>query len=212
MQNVVIFAKKYSIKRKNIKVCDHDHYIGKYRGAAHLICNLRYSTQFDIPAFFHNGTNYDFSLIINELAKEFRSEMRCIPLNTNKYMSFSVPIKKEIKEQKEEKKQKKKVITYNLKFIDSAKDMNSALSALVNNLSEINQCNCEEDKDKRIKTKIKKVNSKEKVIIKCKTCNSKESQLVSELIKKFPNTYKLCDKSSKKFILLLKKVYILMNI
>ena len=105
--------------------------------------------------------------------------MRCILLNTNKYMSFSIPIKKEIKEKK------KKVITYNLKFIDTAKHMNSALSTLVNNLSEINKCNCEEDKDKRIKIKIKKVNSKEKVITKCKTCNSKESQLVSELIKSF---------------------------
>ena len=124
-------------------------------------------------------------------------------------MPFSIPIKKEIKQQKE---QKKKVITYNLKFIDTAKHMNSALSTLVNNLSEINKCNCEEDKDKRIKIKIKKVNSKEKVITKCKTCNSKESQLVSELIKIFPNTYQLCDKSSKKFILLLKKVHILMNI
>ena len=123
-------------------------------------------------------------------------------LNTNKYISFSIPVKKEIKEQKE---QKKKVITYNLKFIDTEKHMNSALSTLVNNSSEINKCNCEEDKDKRVKTKIKKVNSKERVITRCNTCNSKESQLVSELIKKFLNTYKLCDESSKKFILLLKK-------
>ena len=58
-----------------------------------------------IPVFFHNGTNYDFNLIINELAKEIRNEMRCIPLNTNKYMSFSIPIKKKIKEQKEQNKQ-----------------------------------------------------------------------------------------------------------
>ena len=118
-------------------------------------------------------------------------------------MSFSIPIRKEIKE--EQKEQKKKVITYNLKFIDSAKHVNSALSTLVNNLPEINECKCKEDKDKRIKIKIKKVNSKERVITSCKTCNSKESQLVSELIKKFPNTYKLCNKSSKKFILLLKR-------
>ena len=205
-----ICKKVFGKKKKNIKVRDHDHYTGKHRGAAHLICNLRYSTQIDIPVFFHNDTNYDFNLIINELAKEFRSEMRYIPQNTNKYMSFSIPIRKEIKE--EQKEQKKKVITYNLKFIDSAKHMNSALSTLVNNLSEINKCKCEEDKDKSIKIKIKKVNSKERVITKCKICYSKESQLVSEIIKKFPNTYKLCDKSSKKFILLLKKVYILMNI
>ena len=146
MQTIVIFAKMYSVKRKNIKVRDRDHYAGKYRGAAHLICNLRYSTQIDIPVFFHSGTNYDFNLIINKLAKEFTSEMRCIPLNTNKYISFSIPIKKEIKEQKE---QKEKVITYNLKFIDTEKHMKSALSTLVNNLSEKNKCNCEEDKDKR---------------------------------------------------------------
>ena len=123
-------------------------------------------------------------------------------------MSFSIPIRKEIKQ----KEQKKKVITYNLKFIDSKKHMDSALSTLLNNLSEISKCNCEEDKDKRIKIKIKKINCKERVITSCKTCNSKESQLVSELIKWFPNTYKLRNKSSKKFILLLKKVYILMNI
>ena len=43
---------------------DHDHDTGKFRGAAHSICNLRYSTQKDIPVFFHNGTNFDFNLII----------------------------------------------------------------------------------------------------------------------------------------------------
>ena len=59
--------------------------------------------------FFHNGTNYDFNLIITEVTKEFRNEMRCIPLNTNKYMSFSIPIEKEVKivqnEQNEQKDQ-----------------------------------------------------------------------------------------------------------
>ena len=50
-------------------------------------------------------------------------------LNTNKYMSFSIPIKKEIKEineqneQSKPKKTKKKVITYNLKFMDTARHM-----------------------------------------------------------------------------------------
>ena len=151
-----ICKKVFGKKKNHTKVRDHDHYTGKYRGAAHLICNLRYSTQIDIPVFFHNGTNYDFNLIINELAKEFRSEMRWIPLNTN--MSFSIPIKKEIKEQR------KKVITYNLKFIDSTKLITSALSTLVNNLSEISKGNCKEDKDKHIKIKIKKVNTKERVV------------------------------------------------
>ena len=49
-----------------------------------------------MPEFFHNGTNYDFNLLIKEFAKEYKSDINCIPLNTNKYMSFSVPIKKEV--------------------------------------------------------------------------------------------------------------------
>ena len=97
-----ICKKSIRYKEKSGKVRDHDHYTGKYRGPAHLICNLRYSTQIGIPVFFHNGTNYAFNLIITELAKGFRSEMRCIRLNTNKNMSFSIPIKKEIKEQSEQ--------------------------------------------------------------------------------------------------------------
>ena len=196
MQSIVIFVKKCLVKKKNhSKVRDHDHYIGKFRGAAHLICNLRYSTQIDIPVFFHNGTNYDFNLIITELAKEFRSEMRCIPLNTNKYMSCSIPIKKEIK-QNDKNEEKKKVITYNLKFIDSARHMNRALSTLVDNLSEINKCNCEESKDKDLKIKVKEAQGKKVVCTMCKTCKSKETQLVSDLIKKFPCTYKLCNNNN----------------
>ena len=52
--------------------------------------------------FFYNGTNYDFNLLINELAKEYKSDISCIPLNTNKYMSFSIPIKKDVIETQED--------------------------------------------------------------------------------------------------------------
>ena len=89
-----ICKKAFGDKKKHRKVRDHDHYTGKYRGAAHSICNLHYSAQKDIPVLFHNGTNYNFNLIITELVEEFRSELQCIPVNTNKYMSFSIPIKK----------------------------------------------------------------------------------------------------------------------
>ena len=51
------------------------------------------SRQKDIPVFFHNGANYDFNLIIPELAKKFKSDMQCIPMNAKKFMSFSVPRK-----------------------------------------------------------------------------------------------------------------------
>ena len=45
--------------KKHHKVRDHCHYTGKYRWAAHSICNLRYKTKKEIPAVFHNGSTYD---------------------------------------------------------------------------------------------------------------------------------------------------------
>ena len=38
------------------KVRDHGHYTGKYRGAAHNICNLRYQTPKEIPVVFRNSS------------------------------------------------------------------------------------------------------------------------------------------------------------
>ena len=46
--------------KKYQKVRDHCHYIGKYRGAAHDICNLRYKTPKEIPSVFNNCFTYDF--------------------------------------------------------------------------------------------------------------------------------------------------------
>ena len=71
--------------------------------------------------------------------------MKCIPQNTNKYMSFSIPIKKEVIESDN---QKKKVITYDIKFMDTARHINRALSTLVDNLSELYKCKCQEKSDK----------------------------------------------------------------
>ena len=45
------------IRKKNCKVKDHCHHTGKYRAAAHRICNLRYNTPDEIPIIFHNGSN-----------------------------------------------------------------------------------------------------------------------------------------------------------
>ena len=67
------------------KVYDHCHYTGKYRGAVHNICNLRYKTTKKIPVVFHNGCKYDWHLIIKELTKEFDcGEFKCLGENTEK--------------------------------------------------------------------------------------------------------------------------------
>ena len=38
----------------------HCHYTGKYRGAAHNICNLRYKVPKEITIVFHNGSTYEY--------------------------------------------------------------------------------------------------------------------------------------------------------
>ena len=87
------------------KVRDHCHYIGKYRGAAHSSCNLKYKTTKKIPAVFHNGSTYDYHFIIKQLAREFKGCFECLGENTEKYITFSVPIKKEHDNDKTTKKQ-----------------------------------------------------------------------------------------------------------
>ena len=42
------------------KVRDHCHCTGKFRGAAHSICNLRYKVPQEIPVIIHNGSKYDY--------------------------------------------------------------------------------------------------------------------------------------------------------
>ena len=80
----------------NYKVRDHCHYTGKFRGAAHNICDLRYKTPKEIPIVFHDGSAYDNHFIINELAKEFYGQLEFLGENTEKYITFSVPISKEL--------------------------------------------------------------------------------------------------------------------
>ena len=50
--------------KKHHKVRDNCHYTGKYKGAAHNICNLRYKTPKEIQIVFHNGSTYDYHFII----------------------------------------------------------------------------------------------------------------------------------------------------
>ena len=103
---------------KNYKVRDHCHYTGKYRGAAHNICNLRYKVPKEIPVVFHNGSTYDYHFIIKELVKEFEDNFDCLCESTEKYITFSVLIKKKIENKNLE-------ITYKINFIDSCRFMAS---------------------------------------------------------------------------------------
>ena len=45
---------------------------------------------------FHNGSNYDYHFIKKELPEEFKKQFICLGENTEKYLTFSVPILKEV--------------------------------------------------------------------------------------------------------------------
>ena len=81
-------------KYRNVR--DHCHYAGEYRGAVHSICNWKYSVPKKIPLVFHNESNYDYHFIIKELMEEFEKQFTCLGENTEKYITFTVPIEKEV--------------------------------------------------------------------------------------------------------------------
>ena len=180
----------------NDKVKDHCHFTGKYRGAAHNTCNLRYKVPKNIPVIFHNGSTYDYYFIIKELASEFDGNFECLGENTEKYVTFSVPIKKKIDNKNID-------ITYKIKFIDSFRFMATSLSKLVDNLTD----NIHNDKCINCKSNLCFVRvMNETLLFKCSDCDKEyEKELNNELIGRFANTYKLCDNDLDKFIMLLRK-------
>ena len=48
----------------------------------------------EIPAVFHNGSNYDYHFIIKELANKFGGKFQCVGENMEKHKSFSVSVEK----------------------------------------------------------------------------------------------------------------------
>ena len=113
-----------------IKVRDHCHLTGRYRGAAHSKCNLDIKTPNFVPVVFHNLEGYDSHLFIRNLGVT-EGEIDSIPKNDEKFISFTknVVVGSYIDEDEEIKERYRK-----LRFIDSFKFMNSGLAKLVDNL------------------------------------------------------------------------------
>ena len=121
---------------------------------------------------FHNGSIYDYHFIIKELEKELEGNFECLGEKTEKYITFSVPIKKKIEKKDLE-------ITCKIKFIDSYRFMTSTLSNLVDNLSEgihNNKCSdCGSNLDCiKITAKPSSLERKnEKLILECYNCKQR---------------------------------------
>ncbi|PFX11357.1 hypothetical protein AWC38_SpisGene24958 [Stylophora pistillata] len=70
------------------KVRDHCHYTGKFRGAAHNSCNLKFQRPKFTPVVLHNSANYDAHLFVRNLGVS-EGDIDCIPNNEEKYISFT---------------------------------------------------------------------------------------------------------------------------
>ena len=112
------------------KVRDHCHFTGKYRGAAHNQCNLQFKKPKFSPVIFHNLSGYDSHLFVKNLGKS-EGNIKCIPNNEEKYISFSKEI---VVGEYENKKGEKVKIKHEIRFLDSFKFMASSLKSLVGNL------------------------------------------------------------------------------
>ena len=88
---------------------------GKFRGAAHWNCNIKFQLTKKILVIFHNLKGYDDHLIFSKVNK-FDVKINLIPNGLEKYMAF--------------------FLGKNLVFIDSMQFMNLSLDKLVKNLSD----------------------------------------------------------------------------
>ena len=123
-----ICNKKYT--NQDIRVRDHCHITGKYRGSAHQECNLQLRLNPDkikIPVIFHNLRGYNSHFIMQEIGaivkdyeytnkngKKCQMNIIVIPNNMEKYMAF--------------------MLGNHLTFLDSFQFMSSSLEKLVSNL------------------------------------------------------------------------------
>ena len=69
------------------------------------------------------------------MSKRILKNFTCLGENTEKYITLTIPIKKEVT-RIDKNEEVRKNISYILQFIDSARFMASSLSNLVNSLSE----------------------------------------------------------------------------
>ena len=134
-------------------------------------------------------------LLLKNQLKYLRNRFKCLGENTEKYITFSVSINKELDNSKR--------ITYKTKLIDSFRLMSTSLSSLVDNLSE----RVHSDKCSDCKSCLDYISVKDdQLIFKCSKCiKNYNKDFNKDLINRFASTYEFCDGDINKFFLLLRK-------
>ena len=123
-----ICGEKYT--DKDVRVRDHCHITGRFRGSAHQECNLKLRIKpenLKIPVIFHNLRGYDSHFIMQQIGEIANKHgytnkkgekqdlnINAIPNNMKKYMAF--------------------MLGNHLTFINSFQFMSSSLDKLVSNL------------------------------------------------------------------------------
>ena len=82
----------YSICNEKLdasKVRDHCHITGKYRGAAHSICNLKLKIPRKLPITVHNLEGYDEHIIFKEF-NNFNVDIQVIPKTAERCMNIVI--------------------------------------------------------------------------------------------------------------------------
>ena len=108
--------------KNHYKAKNYCKFTGKYQGTCHKICKTKYTTLKEIPIIFHNGSNYHYCFIINQLVISFKvyGSFQCLDENSEKCIT----------------------LTCRLKFIDSFRFMSTSLLNLIINLSDQHYNNC----------------------------------------------------------------------
>ena len=127
---------------------------------------------------------------MRELAEEFGEQFECSGENMAKYITFSVPIKRE--------NENGKAIAYKIKFINSVRFMSSSLLSLVGNLAK----GLHKGKRKNCKADLEYMTvNGGALVFKCVNCKKNYDEEFDEhLRKRLENNYRFCDGDTKNFV------------
>ena len=125
---------KNKIISKNKKVIHHDHCLPKDNILGYICqnCNLQIKNKKEIPIIFHNGMNYDNSILLNGMSK-FKPTINCIGITSEKFKSIEFKFKKYEMDDDGEAHEIKS--NYSLRVIDSYNMIMGSLNSLSTNLN-----------------------------------------------------------------------------
>ena len=129
---------KNKIICKNNKVIHHDHCLPENNILGYICqnCNLQIKNKKEIPIIFHNGMNYDNSILLNGMSK-FKPTINCIGITSEKFKSIEFKFSKFEMDDDGEAHEIKS--NYSLRVIDSYNMIMGSLNSLSTNLNNIHK-------------------------------------------------------------------------